>query len=124
MCKRFCLGTLAAFLLCTAVVQATDYYVSPSGSDWNSGKSPQKPWKTIGKVNGKTFKPGDRILFEGAKTFKGELKFGAKDSGTPTNPVTVGSYGGGRATINSGSKHGLYAENCGGFVVVFCSSQT
>jgi hypothetical protein len=108
---------LATFLLCTAVVQATDYYVSPSGSNWNSGKSPQKPWKSIGKVNGRTFKPGDRILFEGGKTFKGELEFNAKDSGTPANPVTVGSYGGGRATINSGKKHGLYAENCSGFVV-------
>lgn len=117
MCKRFCLGILAVLLLCSGAVQATDYYVSPSGSDWNSGKSPEKPWKSIGKVNGRTFEAGDRILFEGAKTFKGSLKFNAKDSCTPDNPVTVGSYGGGRATINSGSKNGLYADNCGGFVV-------
>ena len=117
MCNRFYSGILATFLLCAAVVQATDYYVSPSGSNWNSGKSPQKPWKTIGKVNGKTFKAGDRILFEGGKTFKGKLEFDARDSGTPANPVTVGSYGGKRAIISSGKKHGLYAENCGGFVV-------
>lgn len=117
MCKRFRSAILLAFLVTVPAVQATDYYVSPSGSNWNSGKSPQKPWKTIGKVNGRTFKAGDRILFEGGKTFKGGLKFDAKDSGTPANPVTVGSYGGKHATINSGKKHGLYAKNCGGFVV-------
>ncbi|UCF42730.1 MAG: right-handed parallel beta-helix repeat-containing protein [Planctomycetota bacterium] len=117
MCNRLCLGILATFLFCAGVVQGTEYYVSPSGSNWNSGKSPQKPWKTIGKVNERTFKAGDRILFEGGKTFKGGLKFDAKDSGAPGNPVTVGAYGGGRATISSGRKHGLYAENCGGFVI-------
>ncbi len=117
MCNRFCLSILATFLLCGGAVQAADYYVSPSGSNRNSGNSPEKPWKSIGKVNGTAFEAGDRILFEGGKTFKGSLKFDAKDSGTPANPVTVGSYGNGRATINSGSKDGLYAKNCGGFVV-------
>ena len=96
---------------------ATDYYVSPSGNDSNMGISSGKAWKTIDKVNSVAFKHGDRILFEGGKKFIGSLKFDAADDGTRANPVTVGSYGKGRATISSGTDHGFYAHNCEGFCV-------
>ncbi len=86
---------------------ATDYYVSPSGNDSNTGISSGKAWKAIDKVNSVAFKAGDRILFEGGKKFVGSLKFDAADDGTRANPVTVGSYGKGRATISSGTDHGL-----------------
>jgi hypothetical protein len=107
----------AALLLFAPAAQATDYYISVSGNNSNPGTSPVEAWKSIEKVNSVRFKAGDNIFFEGGKTFEGSLRFDADDSGTAQNPVTVGSYGNGRATISSGSKHGLYAENCGGFVV-------
>ncbi len=100
-----------------AVVQGTDYYVSASGSDGNSGTSPAEAWQTISKVNSTTFSPGDNIYFEGGQTFSGSLSFSSTDSGTVLNPVTVGSYGTGRATISSGTSRGFYANNCEGFVL-------
>ncbi|MHC4746154.1 MAG: right-handed parallel beta-helix repeat-containing protein [Planctomycetota bacterium] len=114
------LAILAVFIslsgLSTAS-QATDYYVSPSGSDANSGTSPGGAWQTISKVNSTIFSPGDNIYFEGGETFSGSLSFSSADSGTSLNPVTVGSYGTGRATISSGTSRGFYASNCEGFVV-------
>jgi len=104
-------------VLFVSAAQATDYYVSPLGDNSNAGTSPAKAWKTIIKVNGATFRPGDSIFFEGGKSFRGGLKFDDKDDGTSAEPITVGSYGGGRATISSGNRHGLYARNCAGFVV-------
>jgi hypothetical protein len=104
-------------LFLTVQANATDYYVSPSGNDSNTGISSGKAWKTIDKVNGVAFKAGDRILFEGGKKFVGSLKLDTADDGTLANPVTVGSYGKGRATISSGTDHGFYAHNCAGFCV-------
>ena len=104
-------------VLAVSIAQATEYYVSPAGNDSNAGTSAQQAWKTINKVNVTTFKAGDSILFEGGQTFRGSLRFDGSDSGTRANPVTVGSYGKGRATISSGSRNGLSAKDCGGFVI-------
>lgn len=96
---------------------ATDFYVSPAGSDSNSGTSTLSAWKTIAKVNARAFAPGDRILFEGGQTFAGSLNFDASDAGTAANPITITSYGTGRATINGGTGSGLFAYNTGGFLI-------
>ena len=118
MCKKLaCLIYFVLLLYLSGLVQATDYYVSPFGSDFNAGTSPTKAWQSIDKVNSKTFEAGDNIFFEGGMMFDGSLEFEANDSGTRFNPLTVGSYGAGRATINSGDRHGLYAKNCAGLVV-------
>lgn len=93
------------------------YYVSPTGNDKNAGTSTAKPWKTIKKVNGKTFNAGDRILFQGGGTFDGTLKFIASDRGTATLPIVVSTYGTGRATINSGSATAVSLYNTAGFEV-------
>ena len=95
------------------------YYVDASATGNNSanGLSPSTPWKTITKVNGSTFQPGDTILFAGGQTFTGGLSFTATSwnrTVAATNPVTIGSYGTGRATINSGSAYGFISENLGG----------
>ena len=118
MCKRFVFLAFVILLLgLSNPAKAADYYVSPSGSDSNTGTSPQQAWKSIGKVNETTFKPGDKILFEAGKTFSGSVGFDANDSGTEASPVTVGSYGTGRATVSSSSEYGLHAKDCGGFIV-------
>ena len=115
--KLKCLACLVLLLGLSGTARATDYYVSPSGNDANSGTSPGEAWQTISKVNSTTFSPGDSILFEGGEMFSGSLSFSSTDSGTVASPVTVGSYGTGRATIDSGTDDGLYAVNCEGFII-------
>lgn len=94
---------------------AATYYVSPSGNDSANGTTTSTPWKTIAKVNSLNFAAGDSILFKGGATFFGSLYFDAADAGVSLNRITVGSYEGGRATIQSGSSYGLYIYNSEGF---------
>ena len=101
----------------TNTLQGTNYYVGLNGNDDNSGTSPQQAWKSISKVNETQFSAADSVFFEGGQVFLGSIKLDSKDSGTSEKPVTIGSYGGGRAIIDSGQKHGLNAHNCEGLVV-------
>ena len=48
---------------------ATTYYVSATGSDSFDGKSTLHPFRTIARVNKLDLNPGDKVLFEGGKTF-------------------------------------------------------
>lgn len=107
----------AAFVLLTSAAQATDYYVSPSGNDSAAGTSPSAAWRTFAPVNSRAFMPGDRILLEGGQTFTGGLTFDASDRGTAARPITVTTYGAGRATLRSGAANGLSAVNTAGFSI-------
>jgi hypothetical protein len=95
----------------------TDYFINKTGNDSLAGTSPQAAWRTIARINTMNFEPGDRILFEGGHAFSGELLFTAEDSGTPTNPVIVSSYGAGKATINSDTSRAINVYNCNGFKI-------
>lgn len=75
------------------------YYISPAGSDENTGLSPEYPWRTLTRVNSKTFHPGDMILFQGGEKFTGSLRI--KGHGLPNQPILFSSYGPGIATIDS-----------------------
>jgi PKD repeat protein len=91
------------FLLSAQYLAATDYYVdSNSGSDSNTGRSPQAAWRTIGRVNDAMddFEPGDNIYFKGGSVFGDENLF-IDCEGSPGNPITFGSYGTGRPKFNS-----------------------
>jgi hypothetical protein len=78
------------------------YYISPSGSDSNSGTSPDAPWQTIDKVNASFFRTGDAILFQGGQTFTGNIALNAQqEPGTGAAPITIGSYDSGRAIIQA-----------------------
>ncbi len=112
-------GLLSSMMLLSLACPATgrDYFVSSSGNDLNPGTSPSLAWRTVEKANGADLRPGDRLLFEAGRTFDGSLSLGAGDAGLPDNPVTVSSYGTGRAVIRSGGGRGLFAYNCGGIVV-------
>jgi hypothetical protein len=91
----------------------TTYYVSPTGSDSNSGTSPTQAWQTINHVDQVTFQPGDQILFQGGATFVGNLAFDSRDVG----PITVGSYGNGRATLDAGDQTGILVTDAGRFTI-------
>ena len=99
----------------------TTYYVSNTGSDSNNGTSPATPWQTIGKVNAGVYSANTSVLFNGGQTFSGALVLGtANYSGTPpttAQPLIIGSYGTGNATISSGSSSGLVATNIGNITV-------
>ncbi len=95
----------------------TTYYVSPNGRDANAGTSTSKPWRTIARVNAADLNPGDKVLFEGGKSFAGEVQLFAADSGTAASPVEVASYGSGRATINGGTGTGVTSYNSAGITV-------
>ena len=109
MCKKLvCLISFVLLLGLSSAAPATDYYVSPAVNDSKSGTSPEQAWKTIAKVNSVTFGAGDSVFFEGGQTFSGSLYFDTGDGGTPANPVTISSYGSGRAKISSGSSRGFF----------------
>ena len=115
MCmKSFLLASFLVLFVLVAVAPATDYYLSPSGSDSNPGTSPEQAWETIDKVNTSTFAPGDSISFEGGQSFTGTIYLDASDAGTAASPVVISSYGTGRATIYPTDANGFYAYNCAG----------
>ena len=96
--------------------QQRDFYVSPAGDDTGPG-SLFVPWRTIDRVNGESFRAGDRIHFEGGETFAGTLRFGADDTGSPTNPIVVDSYGLERAVIDAGTGTGIDVYNTAGIEI-------
>jgi hypothetical protein len=93
------------------------YFVSPSGNDNNPGTSATAPWQSISRVNQATFQAGDQILFQGGANFSGNLAFNSQDAGTAASPVTVGSYGSGRATISAGTGTGISVYDTQGFTI-------
>ncbi|WP_217594048.1 right-handed parallel beta-helix repeat-containing protein [Cohnella sp. GbtcB17] len=90
----------------------TVYYVdSAAGSDSGNGLSPATAWKTLTKVNAKTFDPGDAILFKAGGVWTGTLW--PKGSGDAANPITIGKYGSGRAPLinGAGAANAVYLYN-------------
>src|ERR1700683_1347544 len=93
--RRFlCLAGLSAALGLTGSVWGQMYYVSPTGSDSNDGTSPSSPWQTLAKGDSTTRAPGSQILFQDGGNWYGQ-QLSASSSGTPTDPITYGSYGSG-----------------------------
>jgi len=71
--------------------RAVTYDISSStGDDSNDGKSPESPWKTIGRVNTAQLKPGDCVLFRRGDVWRGQL---IPVSGDPSGSVTYSAYG-------------------------------
>src|SRR6266487_4526021 len=66
---------VAAALLATASAAACSasgaggsgvtYYISPAGSDSAAGTSPTTAWRTLGRANSASLRPGDRVLLQG-----------------------------------------------------------
>src|SRR3712207_4227244 len=103
----------AARVATSVAVVGQTYYLSPSGKDGNAGTSQGQAWQTITKVNSTTFGVGDRILFEGRQTFAGSMELDAADVG----PVTIGSYGTGRATPSAGTGSGISITRASGVTI-------
>jgi hypothetical protein len=69
------------------------YYVSPNGNDSNDGLSSGSPWRTVARVNGASFNPGDAILFQRGGQWHESLI--APSSGSQASPITFADYGSG-----------------------------
>ncbi len=108
---------LLVFALIASSAQAIDYYVRPTGDDTNGGTSPSDAWMTVERVNNGRYNPGDRILFEGGRTFPGNLYLDSADAGTPDAPITIGSFGTGRATLYAGDGTGILVYNAAGYII-------
>ena len=91
-----------------------NYYVSLLGDDSNLGTSETCPWQTIERVNAAQLLPGDSVLFHADQTFLGNLCFADKHIGRVNKPITIGSYGFGRATIDAQDGAGCIVKDMGG----------
>jgi hypothetical protein len=102
-------------------VSAANYYVSPSGNDQNSGAATTSAWRTTTKVNSTIFHAGDTISFDGGYRYVGGMYFDDGDKGSDVNPITITSYGTGKAIIEAKSGvvngMGLFAYNTSGYVI-------
>jgi hypothetical protein len=103
----------------SAARAAETFFVDANaGRDANSGTSPSTPWRSLGRVDRGSYVGGDRILLHGGQQFSGKLRF------SPTNvavtsaqaQLTIGSFGGGRATIVPGRRgDAIKVTNVAGF---------
>ena len=83
--------TLLTIVLGTPIYGASIYYVdSTNGNDSNPGTQTQ-PWKTIAKVNGFAFAPGDTVSFNCGQTWREALNI--RRRGDSTHPLVFNSYG-------------------------------
>lgn len=80
---------------------ATNYYISPSGNDTNTGTSTTSPWRTVSKVQASNKLPGDQFLFERGGSYSGEIAMAT--SGTAGSEIVFGAYGSGNLPILKGS---------------------
>lgn len=96
---------LLFLLLCLSCENV--YYIDAlSGNDSNSGKSPDKAWASLEKVNEKKFLPGDKILFKSGTSYHGQLE--PKGSGTKEHPIIIDRYGTGNKPVIHGNGEQLY----------------
>ncbi len=79
----------------------TTYYVDSSGgSDDHKGTSAQSAWKSLAKLNGIEFKPGDKILLKAGCRFIGPLR--SNGSGAEGKPILIDRYGDGADPLVAG----------------------
>lgn len=97
---------VVSFLLFMQQLTAVNYYIdSENGSNSNNGRSINKAWKTLSKVNSTTFHPGDSILFKAGGVWVGRLY--PKGSGAEGKPIVIDKYGtGGRPLIDGNGMTG------------------
>jgi hypothetical protein len=105
------LGLQRASAACVAVMLAlggaahaqagSRYYVDPSGDDRNAGGSPSSAWRTVGRVNRASLRPGDVVVFRGRDRF-GDAPLIPGSSGSRRARIRYGSFGGGQAILTRG----------------------
>ncbi len=92
-----------ALLLCPTPTKATNYYISPTGNDANSGTSEAQAWQTLDRLAQVQYalQPGDKVLLKRGGIYRGTLP--VSSSGTAGAQVLFGAYGNGAKPIVAGS---------------------
>lgn len=93
------------------------YYVDArKGNDTNLGTTSALPWRTLERVAQGHYTGGDRILLRGGERFSQLLLLSPANLAATSAraPLTLGSYGRGRATLAPGSGSALVAVNVAG----------
>ena len=92
--RAICTITLCIGIVCIAsqVLAATYYVDSTKGNDRHDGLSQEKAWKTIKKVKGTAFNPGDEIRFKRGEVFSDSILF-VYSSGAEGKPIVFRDYG-------------------------------
>ncbi len=89
---RFKVWLILLFFLISHSLSATNYFVSSSsGNDASDGKSAATAWKSISKVNAKTFLTGDSIFFKRGDIWRELLT--VTSSGTSASYMYYGGFG-------------------------------
>jgi parallel beta-helix repeat protein len=101
MLKRTAILFVFVLFLTSLSFGATYYVDNVYGNNANNGLSTSSAWKTISKVNGINFSPGDQILFKRGGIWYETLT--VKTSGTSSSPIVYGAYGSGNNPIIDGS---------------------
>lgn len=88
------------FILCNyyprSCYSKSSYYISNTGNDINSGKTPEQSWRTLNKINSYSFSPGDSILFKRGDKWSGKI---ISQSGDSSGCIIYGAYGTGDKPI-------------------------
>lgn len=88
-----CLLILVACVFVTEAAGATYHLDSATGDDTRKGTSPATAWRSLERVNRKTFQPGDRVLLRAGDKWEGT--FQPRGSGTEGKPIVIDRYGDG-----------------------------
>lgn len=83
------------------LTQTVGYYLDAvNGDDRNDGKSQEKPWKSLEKLNQAELNPGDTIYLKSGSVFNGQFK--PASSGVKGKPIVMTSYGGSKKPVIAG----------------------
>lgn len=98
---RWLLAAVAVVCALGHAASGATYYVdATNGDDTKDGQTAATAWKTVAKVNGSSFAPGDQILFKRGEVWRESLV--PPSSGAAGNPVRFDAYGSGEAPTLTG----------------------
>jgi parallel beta-helix repeat protein len=98
--RLLALAAMAVFLFASLGWAVTYYVDATNGNDSRTGLSEATAWKTIAKVNGSRFLPGDQILFKRGEVWRETLI--VPSSGIAKSPLALGAFGSGVKPIFTG----------------------
>ena len=109
---------LAVTILASAplAAAAVDYHLSPAGDDAADGTA-TAPWRSIDASTAKRSAPATASCSRGAGSSLATSSSPRRATADPASPITVGSYGRGRAVIRAGRGTGVRVEDLGGVVI-------
>lgn len=93
-------ATLLFLAFLTTIHAATYHLDSIGGNDAARGDSPTEAWRSLEKVNGFTFQPGDRLLLKAGSSWTGQLH--PKGSGSVGKVILLDRFGDGPKPIING----------------------